>query len=504
VEEPNKQAPFPSGGTARNDELMADILLNLVAEPIVILDSNLRVKLANCAFYATFGVQPGATTGSMISDIPGDLWKLPEVQQLLLTRVSTDEKTRSLDVEHTVPTLGLRISRLSAKPLTWGESHQRLSALTMVDVTDQTRLADDLHACEERYHTLVDTAQDGIWTIDANGDTTFANRSMAAMLGTTAEEMLGKPSFRYVFDEDVERAAELFQSKVAGSREPFEFRLRRADGSLFWASVTGNAYHNARGEAVGLISTFRDISDQKLAEEAVARHASELARSTADLQHFAYVTSHDLREPLRTMRVYAQLLMRRYTGKLDPEADRFLKFVESGADRMDKLVHDLLTYSQATERDGSITAEVHLRNALDWAKKNLATPIADSAAKIVEAELPVVRGDELQLVQLFQHLLSNAIKYRRPGEPPRINVAAEHKDGAWVVAVSDNGIGIPQQKWDHVFGMFKRLHGPEIPGTGIGLAICRRISQNHGGKIWVQSDPDRGSTFFFTIPEGAR
>lgn len=499
MEEPNR----PSGCTARVDESMTDGLLNLVSAPIVVVDSNLRVRLANSAFYATFGGQPGAAIGSVISDIAGNLWTAPHVQQLLLTPLSSEKKSGSLDVEHTDASLGRRIFRLSAQQ--WiGESHQRLSAVTIVDVTEQTRLTDDLYACEERYHTLVDTAQDGIWTIDANGYTTFANRSMATMLGTSAEEMIGKPSFRYVFDEDVERAAELFQSKVAGNREAFEFRLRRADGSLFWASVTGDAYHNARGEVVGLIGTFRDISDQKLAEEAVARHADELARSTADLQHFAYVTSHDLREPLRTMRVYAQLLMRRYVGRLDPEADRFLKFIESGADRMDKLVHDLLTYSQATERDGSITAEVHLQKALDWAKKNLATPIANSAAEIGEAELPVVWGDELQLVQLFQHLLSNAIKYRRPGQPPRINISAEQKDGAWVVAVSDNGIGIPQQKWDHVFGIFKRLHGPEIPGTGIGLAICRRISQNHGGKIWVQSDPGRGSTFFFTIPESAQ
>jgi len=346
----------------------------------------------------------------------------------------------------------------------------------------------------------VDTAQDGIWTIDASGNTTFASHSMAAMLGATVGDMIGKPSFAYVFEEDVPHASELFSRKVEGDREPFEFRLRRKDGSWFWASVTGTPFHNARGETTGLLGTFRDITERKLAEEAVARHADELARSTAALEHFSHITSHDLREPLRSIRSYAQLMIRRYGGKLDSDANDFLGFIAAGAERMDKLVQDLVMYSQATERDGSITADVDLAKTLEWARKNLATRIADTSAAIEHANLPIVCGDELQLVQLFQNLLSNAIKYRRPDEPPRVQISAELQDGEWVVAVRDNGIGIPRDKWEHIFGIFKRLHGPEIPGTGIGLSICRRIAQNHRGKMWVTSEPGEGSTFYFSMP----
>jgi PAS domain S-box-containing protein len=410
----------------------------------------------------------------------------------------------SLELEQTLPQTGCKVSRLSARKVARRGLQRPLILVTLLDVTERKRLADDLHASEERYRTLVDTAQDGVWTIDATGNTTFANRSMATMLATTAEEMIGKPSFTYVFEEDLQRAADLFRNKVAGDREPFEFRLRRADGSWFWASVTGSPFHNASGQTTGLLGTFRDITEHKLAEAAATLYADELARSTADLQHFAYVTSHDLREPLRTMRVYAQLLLRRYAGELDSDPDRFLKFIECAADRMDKLVHDLLAYSQAAERDGNLAAEVDLKTALSWAKKNLATRIADTAAEIEHADLPAVYGDELQLVQLFQHLLSNAIKYRRPVEPPRVHISAELKNGDWVVTVSDNGIGIPRHRWDYIFGIFKRLHGPEIPGTGIGLAICRKIAQNHGGNISVTSEPGRGSKFFVTIPAYSR
>ncbi len=288
---------------------------------------------------------------------------------------------------------------------------------------------------------------------------------MAAMLGTTVGEMIGKPSFAYVFEEDVPHASELFRRKVEGDREPFECRLRRKDGSWFWASIAGTPFHNARGETTGLLGTFRDITERKLAEEAVARHADELARSTAALKRLAHnvarssraVAKHEVRF------MYYELMIRRYGGKLDSDANDFLGFIATAAERMDKLVQDLVMFSQATERDGSITADVDLAKTLEWARKNLATRISDTSAAIEHADLPVVRGDELQLVQLFQNLLSNAIKYRRPDEPPRVQISAELQDGEWVVAIRDNGIGIPRDKWEHIFGIFKRLHGPRFP-----------------------------------------
>ena len=336
--------------------------------------------------------------------------------------------------------------------------------------------------------------------IDQSGTTAFVNDNMARMLATTPSRMIGKPSFDYVAEDNKAQAVELFSKKIQGDREPFECRLQREDGSQFWASVAGAPFYGAAGECVGLLGTFRDISERKLAEEAAVRHADELARSNADLQNFAHVRSHDLREPLRTMRAYSQLLQRRYAGQLDLQADAFLEYIANGAEKMDKLVTDLVTYSRAVERDGGALEQVELKKSVAWARENLRTRIVQAGAEIDCDELPTVYGDELQLVQLFQNLLSNSLKFRRPEEPPRVRISAELHGSEWIIAVSDNGIGVPPEHQDRIFGIFKRLHGREIPGTGIGLAICRKIAQNHRGRIWVDSEPGRGATFFFSIP----
>jgi PAS domain S-box-containing protein len=426
---------------------------------------------------------------------------LPELRTLIENTPLEPGRSHSVEVEHLFPELGYKALRVTARRLRGDTGDETLILLSILDVTEQKRTKYELQACEDKYRTLVDTAQDGIWTIDHSGITTFANASMAAMLATTPGRMIGEPSFEYVFEDDRARAAALFGKKMAGDREPFEFRLRRSDGSWFWVSAVGAPFHTASGESAGLLGTFRDITERKLAEEAALRYADEIARSSADLQHFAHVRSHDLREPLRTMRAYAQLMKRRYAGRLDSEADAFLEFIAGGAETMDKLVTDLLSYSTAVERDGSATTgKVNLKNSLDWAQKNLQTRISQAGAQIDSGDLPAVYGDELQLVQLFQHLLSNSLKFRRLDDPPRVRISAELQGNEWIIAVTDNGIGIPREYWDQVFGIFKRLHGREIPGTGIGLAICRKITENHRGRIWVDSEPGRGATFFFSIP----
>lgn len=500
MDNPNEIEIPRIGAMVEEAELLAEAVVDTVTDSLLLLDSGLRVKFANRSFYRTFSVVPRDTIGQLVYELGNAQWDVPKLRGLLEDVLPTNGRFEDVDVAHTFPAIGYKVMRLSGRKLERRPSQQPLILLAIVDVTERERALDALHASEERYRTLVETAQDGIWTIDGAGNTTFANPSMARMLGTTVEEMIGQPSFAYVFEEDADRASELFGEKMSGAREPFEFRLRRKDGSWFWASVAGAAFHNARGEPVGLLGAFRDITERKLAEEAAARHADELARSNADLQHFAHATSHDLREPLRTMCAYAQLLLRQYGGKLDDDADQFLGFIAAGAERMDKLINDLLSYSQATERDGCVVRPVELQKTVDWARKNLATTIKEAGAEIAHDPLPTVNADELQLVQMFQNLLSNAVKYARPGEPPRVHIAAQLRGNEWIVTVRDNGIGVPADKREHIFGIFKRLHGPEIPGTGIGLAICRKIAENHGGRIWVDSHPDGGSVFSFSIP----
>jgi len=237
-------------------------------------------------------------------------------------------------------------------------------------------------------------------------------------------------------------------------------------------------------------------------ESLLLLQAGELARSNADLQQFAYVASHDLQEPLRLIGIYAELLKRRYGDRLDSEADRFLGVIGDGVQRMENLIRDLLAYSRVIHAEQPpVQTMVSVAEALKVATSNLELVIRESGAEIHTGDLPSVTCDRLELTQVLQNLISNAIKYRGP-ETPRIEINASHVDRDWVISVKDNGIGIPAQYLETIFSPFKRLHGQNYPGTGIGLALCRRIVERRGGKIWVESEVGMGATFRFSIVDG--
>jgi len=248
----------------------------------------------------------------------------------------------------------------------------------------------------------------------------------------------------------------------------------------------------------------QEIDVRRRAEESLRDYSAELARSNTDLQQFAYVASHDLQEPLRAVSSFSQLLARRYQGKLDSDADDFITFIVEGATRMQTLINDLLAFSRIGTR-GKPFALVECENVLQAAKENLDVAIAESGATITHDPLPALVADATQLTQLFQNLLGNAIKFRRPGEAPRIHVSSKRQDGGWRLSVQDNGLGIDPQYFDRIFIIFQRLHGRDkYAGTGIGLAICKKIVERHGGRIWVESERGEGSTFYFVIPDERR
>jgi signal transduction histidine kinase len=248
-----------------------------------------------------------------------------------------------------------------------------------------------------------------------------------------------------------------------------------------------------------LANIHQGISRLELAKQALQHKSEELGRSNAELEQFAYVASHDLQEPLRMVASYTQLLARRYRGKLDSDADEFIGFAVDGATRMQTLIRDLLSYSRVMTQGGSFRP-VDARLAFDTARKNLQQSIEESGASVSVGTLPTVHADATQLTQLFQNLIGNALKYRHE-RAPEVHVDAKPANKAWLFSVQDNGIGIEPQYFERIFQMFQRLHTrEEYSGTGIGLAICRRIVERHGGKIWVESQPGRGSTFLFAIP----
>jgi light-regulated signal transduction histidine kinase (bacteriophytochrome) len=226
---------------------------------------------------------------------------------------------------------------------------------------------------------------------------------------------------------------------------------------------------------------------------------SALARSNEELKQFAYIASHDLREPLRAIAGFSALLAERYTGKLDQDADDYIRFITDAASRMHNMINDLLSYSRLDTQSEPL-GSCDMSQMLGLAQSNLLAAISEQHAKITHDVLPVVQADATQIVQLFQNLIANAIKFHG-NEPPRVHVGAQQRDSEWEFTVRDNGIGIDPRHADTVFQIFKRLHTSDrYPGTGIGLAVCKRIVERHGGRIWVERNADQGSTFHFTLP----
>lgn len=247
-------------------------------------------------------------------------------------------------------------------------------------------------------------------------------------------------------------------------------------------------------------SLITEVAERKRAEESLKKIMEELERSNKELEQFAYAVSHDLQEPLRTVGSYIDLLAEKYKGKLDQKADKFISYAIDGAARMSSLINDLLAYSRVGTR-GKQFAPVEMSSVFKKAEGNLNKAIDEGHAVVTSDRLPQVFGDESQLVQLLQNLIGNAIKFRKKDAPPRIHVSAERKGSEWVFGMHDNGIGIEPGFQERVFTIFQRLHTrEEYPGTGIGLAICRRIVERHEGRIWVESKPGEGSTFYFTLP----
>jgi PAS domain S-box-containing protein len=271
--------------------------------------------------------------------------------------------------------------------------------------------------------------------------------------------------------------------------------LERRHVEMIYSSI-----RNQDGQLIGASHIARDITRRKQVENERKRLIEDLARSNRELEQFAYVASHDLQEPLRMVASYLQLLERKYRSQLDDKAIRYMDFAVEGALRMQKLIEGLLAYSRISRR-GAEFKRIDVNHIFAQTVANLTAAINDTGAVVTRDDLPVITGDETQLLQLFQNLIGNAVKYRRPAVPPAVHVSVQRQEREWVFGIHDNGIGIASPYYERIFLIFQRLHTRgEYPGTGIGLALCKRIVESHHGRIWVESTPGSGTTFFFTIP----
>jgi PAS domain S-box-containing protein len=335
---------------------------------------------------------------------------------------------------------------------------------------------------------------------DLNGTIQYVNPQFCAVTGYEMAEVVGRnPRLLKSGYTSAEAYESLWETIGSGGVWRGLFYNRRKDGSHYWEEAAIAPVADASGRIVQYVAVKQDVTDMRRREEELRRAVDHLTAANQELQRFAYVASHDLQEPLRTVVSFSQLLERRFAAQLDKEADDYIRLVVGAGKRMHDLINDLLAYSRLGQADQA-PEPVAAGAAFRMAMENLRDSLAKSGADVQVGPLPEVMSQEFQLVQVFQHLVGNAIKFRLPGRTPRIAVTAIPEGGMWRFAVADNGIGFDPSEQD-VFEIFRRLHPPQTyPGTGIGLAICRRIIQRHGGRIWVTSQPGEGSTFYFTLP----
>ena len=356
-------------------------------------------------------------------------------------------------------------------------------------------MAREIKQSKELFRILFYRSPIGTYIIQ-NGHFRLVNRQLAYILGYEEDELIGKPSLSFVLAEDRNAVRENAVRMLKGECSlGYEFRVVNKQAKIKWVMETVVPIYYRRKRAT--LGSLIDVTERKQMEERLKQITDELQHSNTELEQFAYVISHDLQEPLRMVSSYTQLLAKRYSDKLDNDADEFIAYAVDGSKRMQSLLHDLLEYSRVGTR-GKPFSLVNCEHIVEQAMANLKIAIEECGASVSYDVLPTIMGDEEQLVRLFQNLIGNAIKFRRE-EAPQVHISAKRMNYIVTFSVKDNGIGIDPQHSQSIFEIFRRLHTiEEYPGTGMGLAICKKIVERHGGHISVQSQPGQGSTFYFS------
>ena len=439
----------------------------------------------------TIGVKPGQSVGKSIFDLHRNL---PEVHDAF-RKALRGEVAKTSDME----VAGILFDSIY-QPV-FDEEHRVISVTGIsMNVAEQRKQQNALRETRDYLENLIGYANAPIIVWTPQYRITRFNAAFEALTGRRAEEVLGGPLDILFPEEQVDRSMSLIRETLSGDRwESVEIEIQHVDRSVrtvLWNSAT--ILDKDGLTPVATIAQGQDITARKEVEKGLARALEEVNRSNRELEQFAYVASHDLQEPLRMVSSFTQLLSQRYADQLDDKARKYIEYAVDGAVRMQRLINDLLTYSRVNTQGGS-PSRTDAGRVLGEALHNLSSAIGESGAIISSGMLPEVQVDPTQLLQLFQNLLSNAIKFRA-AETPEIRVTACDAGSEWMFSVKDNGIGIDPKYADRIFVIFQRLHTRrEYPGTGVGLAVCKRIVERHGGKIWYASTAGSGTTFYFTL-----
>lgn len=356
---------------------------------------------------------------------------------------------------------------------------------------------------EALYQKMVEEVEDyAILLLSKQGDIDNWNKGAEKIKGYRAEEIIGKNFRLFYTEKDVQNQKPESLLKIAettGKAAEEGWRVRK-DGSTFWGSILITALHDEEGGVIGFTKVTRDLTERKLAEDQLRQYTKQLERQNKELEQFAYIASHDLQEPLRTVSGFLELLKKNYQNQLDANAQQYITYVVEASNRMQDLIKGLLDFSRLGRVQEFET--VDCQQLIAEVIGDLQSSIQEANANIQVGSLPALSAYRLELKLLFQNLISNAIKFRKKEVPPQIAIKAKAKEGGWEFTVSDNGIGIDPKFFNKIFVIFQRLNSRrEYPGTGIGLAHCKKIVALHEGEIWLSSKPNEGSTFHIFLPD---
>jgi PAS domain S-box-containing protein len=506
----------------RESEEKYRMLFEAAQTPIFIADAEARYIDANQAALDFLQCERDELIGSTVWDfvVPGQLERAKKDHSPFL-----EPRTLETDyfVRGEVRTLLLNVVpfTLSGRPILYGIGHD-FTARRRAEAERRAAL-EALSASEARYRALYRSIRDAILVANTEREIISCNPSFTELFGYTLDEIVDKKT-RYVYDspEEFQELGRAIETHVGETNFFVTVNYRKKSGEVFPGETNVFYLRDEQGAIQGFIGLIRDISERLRAEQEIARYAAELERSNKELEQFGYVVSHDLQAPVRTIVGFLDLLRMRSADQLDEDSHLYLDYATDSALRMREMIHALLDLSRVETRGGAF-ATVELEDVVGRTLNALAAMIEDSDAEVTYDPLPKVMADEAQLGLVFQNLISNAIKFRRADVPPRVHISArrgapppgdaetppEGSEGApaidgsdmWLVSVSDNGIGIEPKQDQRIFQIFQRLHTEdEYPGLGIGLALCKRIVERHGGRIWVESGADCGAIFCFTLP----
>jgi PAS domain S-box-containing protein len=481
----------PRPQTACSSAELRDFLEN-AGVPFHWLAEDGVILWANRAELELMGYRAGEYIGHNIAEFHVDQPAIADI----LTRLKNDEKLTEYEARLRCKDGTIRHVAISSSVYR-PEGKFGHSRCVTLDITAQKKVRD----LQQRLCAIVESSDDAIVAKDLNGMILSWNRGAERIFGYKADEVVGQHISLLSVPNRADESPHILERLKRGERvEHYKTERRAKDGRILTVSLTVSPLFDPHGVMIGVSAVARDITVSESQAEALRLANEALTSANAELEQFVYSASHDLQEPVRMVATYSELLMRTFGDRLRPHGAEYLDYVLQGALRMEQLLKDLRTYTMvSTSHEATpeyIDAGAALRNAL----ATLRPVISESGARIGSTDLPRVKLHEFRLEQLFQNLISNALRYRSAA-PPEIRVSAEPELDSWRFAVQDNGIGIDPKYKEQIFDLFKRLHSvAEYPGTGMGLAICKRIVERARGRIWVESEPGRGSTFFFTIP----